>query len=166
MEKKQNLTLIGMAGAGKSTLGVLLAKALGYDFIDTDILIQQKNKKLLQEIIDEDGIDVFLTIEEEVLSELQTERSIIATGGSAVYSDKAMKALKQHSIVVYLEVPYDEIVARVKNIATRGIVLKHGNSLKDAFDERQPLYHKYADIVVNCSQKDIEATLSEIIGQL
>lgn len=166
MEKKQNLTLIGMAGAGKSTLGVLLAKALGYDFIDTDILIQQKHKKLLQEIIDEDGIDSFLAIEEEVLSELQTERSIIATGGSAVYSDKAMNILKRHSTVVYLEVPYEEIVSRVKNIATRGIVLKHGNSLKDAFEERQPLYHQYADIVVDCSKKDIEATLGEIINQL
>lgn len=166
MEKKQNLTLIGMAGAGKSTLGVLLAKALGYDFIDTDILIQQKHKKLLQEIIDEEGIDAFLTIEEDILSELTIDRAIIATGGSAVYSDKAMQALKQHSTVVYLEVPYEEILSRVKNIATRGIVLKHGNSLKDAFEERQPLYHQYADIVVDCSKKDIESTLSEIINQL
>ena len=161
MEKKQNLTLIGMAGAG-----VLLAKALGYDFIDTDILIQQKHKKLLQEIIDEEGIDAFLAIEEDILSELTIDRAIIATGGSAVYSDKAMLALKQHSTVVYLEVPYEEILSRVKNIATRGIVLKHGNSLKDAFDERQPLYHQYADIVVDCSKKDIESTLSEIINQL
>lgn len=166
MEKKQNITLVGMAGAGKSTLGVLLAKALGYDFIDTDILIQQKHKMLLQEIIDEKGIEAFLNIEEAILSELTTERSIIATGGSAVYSEKAMTALKQHSTVVYLSVPYEEIVARVKNIATRGIVLKHGNSLKDAFDERLPLYNKYADIMVDCSKKDIEATLSEIIGQL
>ena len=166
MEKKQNLTLIGMAGAGKSTLGVLLAKALGYDFIDTDILIQQKHKKLLQEIIDEEGIDAFLAIEEDILSELTIDRAIIATGGSAVYSDKAMQALKQHSTVVYLEVPYEEILLRVKNIATRGIVLKHGNSLKDAFEERQPLYHQYADIVVDCSKKDIESTLSEIINQL
>ena len=166
MEKKQNLTLIGMAGAGKSTLGVLLAKALGYDFIDTDILIQQKHKKLLQEIIDEDGIDAFLAIEEDILSELTIDRAIIATGGSAVYSDKAMQALKQHSTVVYLEVPYEEILSRVKNISTRGIVLKHGNSLKDAFEERQPLYHQYADIVVDCSKKDIESTLSEIINQL
>lgn len=166
MEKKQNLTLIGMAGAGKSTLGVLLAKALGYDFIDTDILIQQKHKKLLQEIIDEEGIDAFLAIEEDILSELTIDRAIIATGGSAVYSDKAMHALKQHSTVIYLEVPYEEILLRVKNIATRGIVLKHGNSLKDAFEERQPLYHQYADIVVDCSKKDIESTLSEIINQL
>ena len=166
MEKKQNLTLIGMAGAGKSTLGVLLAKALGYDFIDTDILIQQKHKKLLQEIIDEEGIDAFLAIEEDILSELTIDRAIIATGGSAVYSDKAMQALKQHSTVVYLEVPYEEILSRVKNIATRGIVLKHGNSLKDAFEERQPLYHQYADIVVDCSKKDIESTPSEIINQL
>ena len=166
MKKNQNITLIGMAGAGKSTLGVLLAKALGYDFIDTDILIQQKHKMLLQEIIDEKGIDAFLAIEEEILSELTLDRAIIATGGSAVYSDKAMHALKQHSTVVYLEVPYEEIVSRVKNIATRGIVLKHGNSLKDAFEERQPLYHQYADIVVDCSKKDIEATLGEIINQL
>ena len=166
MEKNKNITLIGMAGAGKSTLGVLLAKALGYDFVDTDILIQQKHKRLLQEIIDEDGIDAFLAIEEEILTELKTERSIIATGGSAVYSEKAMAALKEHSTVVYLSVPYEEIVARVKNIATRGIVLKQGNTLKDAFDERLPLYNRYADIVADCSPKDIEATLSEIIDQL
>lgn len=166
MEKNRNITLVGMAGAGKSTLGVLLAKALGYDFVDTDILIQQKHKKLLQEIIDEEGIDTFLDIEEQVLSELTVERSIIATGGSAVYSDKAMKTLKKHSTVIYLSVPYEEIAARVKNIATRGIVLKHGNSLKDAFEERLPLYNQYADIVVDCSKKDIESTLSEIISQL
>lgn len=166
MEKNQNITLVGMAGAGKSTLGVLLAKALGYDFIDTDILIQQKKNMLLQEIIDSEGIDAFLRVEEDVLSGLAATRSILATGGSAVYSDKAMEALKAHSVIVYLSVPYDEIAARVKNIATRGIVLKYGNTLKDAFDERVPLYKQYADIIVDCSQKDIEETLGEIIRQL
>lgn len=166
MEKNQNITLVGMAGAGKSTLGVLLAKALGYDFIDTDILIQQKKNMLLQEIIDSEGIDAFLRIEEEVLSELTATRSILATGGSAVYSDKGMQALKAHSVVVYLSVPYDEIAARVKNIATRGIVLKNGNSLRDAFEERVPLYEQYADIIVDCSQRDIEETLGEIIRRL
>lgn len=166
MEKNQNITLVGMAGAGKSTLGVLLAKALGYDFIDTDILIQQKKNMLLQEIIDSEGIDAFLRVEEDVLSGLAATRSILATGESAVYSDKAMEALKAHSVIVYLSVPYDEIAARVKNIATRGIVLKYGNTLKDAFDERVPLYKQYADIIVDCSQKDIEETLGEIIRQL
>lgn len=166
MKHEQNITLVGMAGAGKSTLGVLLAKALGYDFIDTDILIQQKKNMLLQEIIDAEGIDAFLCTEENVLSELVATHSILATGGSAVYSDKAMDALKAHSVIVYLSVPYDEIAARVKNIATRGIVLKNGNSLRDAFDERVPLYEQYADIIVDCSQKDIEETLGEIIRQL
>lgn len=166
MKDDKNITLIGMAGAGKSTLGVLLAKALGYDFIDTDILIQQKKNMLLQEIIDAEGIDAFLRVEEDVLSGLAATHSILATGGSAVYSDKAMEALKAHSVIVYLSVPYDEIAARVKNIATRGIVLKHGNTLKDAFDERVPLYKQYADIIVDCSQKDIEETLGEIIRQL
>lgn len=166
MEKNQNITLVGMAGAGKSTLGVLLAKALGYDFIDTDILIQQKKNMLLQEIIDSEGIDAFLCIEEEVLSELTATHSILATGGSAVYSDKGMQALKAHSVVVYLSVSYDEIAARVKNIATRGIVLKNGNSLRDAFEERVPLYEQYADIIVDCSQRDIEETLGEIIRRL
>lgn len=166
MKKDQNIILIGMAGAGKSTLGVLLAKALGMDFIDSDIIIQQKEGRLLQEIIDEDGIDTFLDIEEEIVSSLDYRHTIIATGGSVVYSDKAMTALKENAVVIYLSLTYEEIQKRVTNIETRGIVLKKGNSLKDAFDERLPLYQRYADIVLDCVNKDIESCVTQMVKEV
>lgn len=166
MKKDQNIILIGMAGAGKSTLGVLLAKALGMDFIDSDIIIQQKEGRLLQEIIDEDGIDTFLDIEEKIVSSLDYRHTIIATGGSVVYSDKAMTALKENAVVIYLSLTYEEIQKRVTNIETRGIVLKKGNSLKDAFDERLPLYQRYADIVLDCVNKDIESCVTQMVKEV
>lgn len=140
----KNIVLIGMAGAGKSTLGVLLAKALGMDFVDTDILIQQREERLLQEIIDHDGIDRFLAVEESVISELHLRNSVIATGGSVVYSQRAMEALREGGTVIYLYVAYKEVERRVTNITTRGIVIKQGRSLKDAYEERLPLYHRYS----------------------
>lgn len=160
---KRNIVLIGMAGAGKSTLGVLAAKALGMSFVDTDIIIQETTERLLQEIIDNDGIDSFLKIEEDVLSGLTVKNSILATGGSAIYSDKGMQALKENGTVVYISVSYEEIKKRVNNIETRGIVLKQGNTLKDAFSERLPLYRKYADVIIECDGKDIEACVNEIV---
>lgn len=163
MKKNQNIILIGMAGAGKSTLGVLLAKALGMDFIDSDIIIQQRENRLLQEIIDADGINTFLRTEEEIVSALDYQNTIIATGGSVVYSDKAMTSLKENAVTIYLSLPYEEIQKRVTNIETRGIVLKKGNSLKDAFDERLPLYEKYADIILECQGKDIEACVTQLV---
>jgi shikimate kinase len=165
-DKKENIILIGMAGAGKSTLGVLLAKALGKDFLDTDIVIQQRSGRLLQEVIDVEGIGPFLELEEDVLSHLQARGCVIATGGSAVYSEKAMEALGQNGLIVYLQVSYEEICRRLKDISTRGIVLKHGNSLRDAYDERIPLYNKFSDITVDCTGKGIEQSVAEIISRL
>ncbi len=164
MSINKNIVLIGMPGAGKSTLGVLLAKAMGMFFVDTDILIQQKENRLLQEIIDTDGIDEFLKIEETVLCETNFNNAVIATGGSAVYSKKAMEHLKKNAVVVYLHVELDEIKKRVTNITTRGIVLKSGKNLADAFEERFPLYEKYADISVNCTDSVIEDSLKKIIN--
>ncbi|MGO4698196.1 shikimate kinase [Paenibacillus sp. 2TAB26] len=161
-----NIVLLGMSGAGKSTLGVLLAKALGMDFIDTDLVIQQQEGRLLQEIIDHDGIVKFMEIEEKIVSELKLKNCVISTGGSVIYSNKAMNALKQVGQIVYLHVPYEEIQKRLINITTRGIVMKKGNSLKDVYEERLPLYMKYSDKTFDCSNKDIERCVSEIIESM
>lgn len=161
-----NIVLIGMSGAGKSTLGVLLAKALAMDFVDTDLVIQHNEGRLLQEIIDHEGIDKFMEIEEKIVSELELKNCIISTGGSVIYSNKAMNALKQVGQIVYLHVPYEEIQKRLMNITTRGIVMKKGNSLKDVYEERLPLYMKYSEITFDCSNKDIERCVSEIIESM
>ncbi|NOU65420.1 AAA family ATPase [Paenibacillus sp. LMG 31461] len=158
-----NIVLIGMSGAGKSTLGVLLAKALEMDFVDTDIVIQQHEGRLLQDIINNDGIQKFLEIEESTVSELQLKNCIISTGGSVIYSEKAMKILKQEGQIIYLHVPFEEIQRRLINVTTRGIVIKKGNSLEDVYEERVPLYIQYSDFILNCSNKNIEQCVSEII---
>jgi len=161
-----NIILIGMSGSGKSTLGVLLAKALGMDYVDTDIVIQQHEGRLLQDIIDNDGIEKFMEVEEKIVSELQLKNCIISTGGSVIYSVKAMNVLKQGGQIIYLHVPYEEINRRLINITTRGIVIKKGNSLKDVYEERIPLYIKYSDKTLDCSNKDIENCVSEIIEKI
>ncbi len=159
---RNNIILIGMPGAGKSTLGVLLAKAMGKLFVDTDIIIQQETKRLLQDIIDKDGTEEFLKLEEEILMSVDTENTVIATGGSAVYSEKAMEYFRKNGKIVYLHVDFAEIEKRVTNITTRGIVLKNGRSLADAFAERKPLYDKYADIVVDCTGSSIEESVRKL----
>lgn len=161
-----NIVLIGMSGAGKSTLGVLLAKALGMDYVDTDIVIQHHEGRLLQDIIDNDGIEKFMEVEERIVSELQLRNCIISTGGSVIYSEKAMNVLKQGGQIIYLHVPYEEIKSRLINIKTRGIVIKKGNSLKDVYEERVPLYIKYSDKILDCSNKDIEHCVSEMIEKI
>lgn len=155
-----------MSGAGKSTLGVLLAKALGKHFVDSDICIQQHTGKLLQEIIDTEGIDRFMAVEEEVVSSLQAENTVIATGGSVVYSQKAMNALKQNGTVVYLQVGYEELVKRLSNITTRGIVFKGAQDLQTVYQERLPLYEQYADVTVFCTGRGIEECVEEIVNKL
>ena len=163
-EKNRNIILIGMPGSGKSTLGVLLAKALGRRFVDTDLLIQEREGRLLQDIIDNDGIEKFLQIEEQVLLSVDVEHAVIATGGSVVYSQAGMEALKRNGDVVYLAATYAEVEKRVTNITTRGIVLKHGCSLQDAFAERVPLYERYSDYTVDGTGKSIEECVEEIVG--
>jgi shikimate kinase len=155
-----------MSGAGKSTLGVLLAKALGMDFIDTDILIQQREGRLLQQIIDEDGTDRFLDIEEATILELDVKNCVIATGGSVVYSDAAMRSLSENGVVVYIYVGFEEIRRRLADIKTRGIVI-HGNaSLYDIYTERLPLYEKYGDIKVDCTDRRVEESVELLVSEL
>jgi len=160
---KMNIVLIGMSGAGKSTIGVLLAKTLGMDFLDTDILIQQREGRLLQEILDTDGIDDFLAIEEEVLINIKPDNCVVATGGSAIYSEKAMQHLRTRGLIVYLHSDYEEIEKRLSNIKTRGIVHRKGKTLKEVYFDRMPLYFKYADVTIDCNQKDPETCIAEII---
>ncbi|WP_292427799.1 shikimate kinase [Methanoregula sp.] len=162
----KNIILIGMPGAGKSTVGVILAKALGRTFIDTDIVIQENAGRLLQEIIDREGPDAFLKIEEKTILSLHCHNSVIATGGSVVFSQKAMESLKKEGVVIYLAISFEEMEERLRNITTRGIVLFSGESLSDMYHERVPLYEKYADITVDCSKGDFEKIVEKVIGEL
>jgi len=166
MEHQRNIVLIGMPGAGKSTVGVVLAKTLGMRFVDTDLLIQERAGRMLQEILNEDGPDAFRRIEEEAILSLHPRRAVIATGGSVVYSGDAMAHLKAGGVIVYLEVPYAEMEARLKNITTRGIVLLPGQSLREMYDERIPLYERHADITIACLGKDLESVVEDLIEAL
>ncbi|MFZ1126976.1 shikimate kinase [Methanoregula sp.] len=162
----KNIVLIGMPGAGKSTVGVILAKTLGMTFVDTDIAIQEQAGRLLQEIIDSEGPDAFLATEEETVLSIHCRNSVIATGGSVVFSRKAMDHLKKAGVVVYLEISCEEMIRRLKNITTRGIVLVAGQSLSDMYYERVPLYEKYADITVDCEEEDFEEVVGKVIGEI
>lgn len=161
-----NIVLIGMPGAGKSTIGVLLAKALNYAFMDADLVIQQKQGKKLYEIINEKGIYEFLAIEDEVISGIDVCDTIIATGGSAVYGAKAMAHMKSTGTVVYIKLSCEEIVRRVNNIKTRGIAMKDGKTLADVYNERSPLYEQYADVVVDCNATTVEESVERIVDAL
>lgn len=163
---KQNITLIGMPGVGKSTIGVILAKELGLEFVDTDLLIQNKEGRLLKDIISTEGIDGFLDIEAGVISSLSCDRSLIATGGSVVYKDAAMEHLKVISTVIYLSLPYEQLKSRLGSLTKRGVVLRTGQDLKALYDERIPLYEKYADITVSEVGLTIEETVNKIIEKL
>ena len=162
-----DIVLIGMPGSGKSTVGVLLAKALGCLFTDVDLLISHRAKKPLQRILDEDGLEAFLALEEEVGSRLRAENTVIATGGSMVISDKAMRHLKTLGTVVYIDVPFEEIERRVTNIKTRGIVFHPNQTLADVYRERKPLYERWADLTVKVEATDsIEDTVDKLIKML
>lgn len=150
-----NIILIGMPGSGKSTVGVLLAKIIGYDFIDSDLLIQAKEGKKLYRILEDSGIDYFNRVENSVNASIECDNTVIATGGSVVYGEEAMEHLKSIGTVVYLNVPLREIEKRVNNLATRGISMKEGQTLKDLFIERSVLYKKYADVTVKCYNKSL-----------
>ncbi len=162
----KNIILIGMPSAGKSTVGVILAKHRGMSFVDTDVLIQSRQGRLLQEILNSEGTDAFLKIEETEIQCLNCSDTVIATGGSVVYSEKAMEHLKKTGIVIYLYVDMETVNKRLKNLKTRGVVLSPGESLEDIYRKRQPLYEKYADIIINCSEASIDSTVEMIHEKL
>ncbi|HEX2945382.1 MAG TPA: shikimate kinase [Clostridia bacterium] len=161
MENK-NIVLIGMPGAGKSTVGVLLAKALRMPFIDTDLLIQKQENCYLQELLDLRGADGFIKVEENVILGLDSENSVIATGGSVIYSEAAMSHLKTHGLVIFLDTKMYQLERRLKNSKTRGIAMKNGQTLEMLYSERLPLYMKFADMKIDCSKKHIETIVAEI----
>lgn len=163
---KQNVVLTGMSGAGKSTIGVLLAKTFGAGFIDTDIVIQQKAGRTLQDIIDSNGIGAFLRLEEETVCALEVYGSVIATGGSVVYSPSAMADLKKNGVIVYLKVPFPELERRLTNVVSRGIVMNPDSTLEEVFLQRKPLYEKYCDICIECAGLDIEGCVTRVAEEL
>ena len=163
---KENIVLIGMPASGKSTAGVILAKMLGMDFVDTDLVIQQREKALLRDLIEEYGVEGFMEREEKAVLSVSPVNTVIATGGSVVYSEKAMRHLSSIGAVVYLKVAEDELLRRLHDIRERGVVLKDGETFKEMFDSRSILYERYADITIEEGSAGIEATLSEMLKEL
>jgi len=161
--ERTNIVLIGLPGVGKSTAGVILAKIAGKQFLDSDLVIQQKEKRLLREIIEEEGTEGFIEIENRINAELITENSVIATGGSVVYGKEAMTHLREIGIVVYLKVDFDVIESRLSDIKGRGVVLRNGQTLRDLYEERICLYEQYADIIVDETGLSIEQTVEAIL---
>ena len=154
-----------MPGSGKSTVGVILAKKTSRDFVDTDLLIQKSRKRKLQEIVDTDGYACLRNIEENVLLELCVQRHVIATGGSAVYSDRAMAHLKSDGLVIFLDVDLATLESRISDFSMRGLAKRPEQSFSELFDERSGLYAKYADITIECSRLTQEDVCSRIIAQ-
>ena len=160
---QKNIVLIGMPACGKSTIGVLLAKAMGYRFIDTDIVIQNDTGRLLQDIIDSEGLDAFCIAEERAICSVSEQGGcVIATGGSAVYSRSAMLHLKEHGLIYYLSLPVPEVEKRLHNIKSRGIAMRKGDTIQQVFERRRALYEEYADITIECLGKSLEDTVTEI----
>lgn len=158
-----NIILIGMPASGKSTVGVVVAKRLGYEFVDTDLLIQKQEKRLLKEIIAQEGNEGFLAIENQVNRDLQVERAVISPGGSVVYCEEAMEHFKQIGKVIYLKAPFEEINRRISNAKNRGVVLKEGQTLKDLYEERVKLFEKYADLTVEEDGSSLEETIDKVL---
>ncbi len=164
--KKNNIVLIGMPWSGKSTVGVLLAKSLRWDFIDTDLIIQSHTGKSLQQIIDEEGVEKFRRIEEKYVLSIHPEKCVIATGGSVVYSEKAMQHLQNIGVIVYLQYPFEEINRRAKSVEERGLVRTKGQTLLDLYQERISLYERWAEVVIKCNQQSHEQVVEKILCTL
>ncbi|MDF2941360.1 MAG: hypothetical protein K0S01_218 [Herbinix sp.] len=159
----KNIVLIGMPGAGKSTVGVILAKVLGFHFIDSDLLIQEQEQCLLKDIIDRDGLEGLIAVEEQVNSDINTENSVIATGGSVIYGSHAMEHLRDIGIVVYIRLSYETIDDRLGNIKQRGVVFREGQTLLSLYEERCPLYEKYAHFIIEAEGLGMEEVMEKIV---
>jgi len=166
MKQNKNIVLIGMPAVGKSTIGVLLAKRLGRYFLDTDVFIQAIVGKTLQNIIDSDGLEKFCELEAEYICCIDKTDCVIATGGSAVYSDAAMNYLKANGIIVYLSLPLEKIKNRLTDLNIRGVVISRGQTLDDLYQKRTPLYEKWANITIDCLNLSHEQTVEKVIEQL
>ncbi len=162
----KNIVLVGMPSAGKSTIGIILAKVLGYQFLDSDLLIQEQEKELLKDIIDKRGIDGFLAIENQINREIDTDHTVIATGGSVIYGKEAMEHLQETGIIVYIKLSLQTISERLGNIKQRGVVLRKGQTLKMLYEERCPLYEKYAHITVDGENLNTEELMENIKNAL
>ena len=162
----KNIVFIGMPASGKSTVGVVVAKRLGYKFVDTDLVIQEVEKRLLKEIIAEEGNEGFLRIEDRVNAEIQEERAVISPGGSVVYCENAMRPYKETGMIVYLHTSYETISNRLHNAKNRGVVLKDGQTLKDLYEERSALFERYADLTISEEGRDLEETIEEVLRVL
>lgn len=160
--KLDNITLIGMPASGKSTIGVLLAKRLGYSFVDVDIVIQEQEGRLLKEIIADEGQEGFLEVENRVNAGLMVHKSVIAPGGSVIYGKEAMEHFKKIGTVVYLKLSYEDVEERLGNLVDRGVVLKDGMTLRDLYEERIPYYENYADITIDETGLDAGQTVDKL----
>ena len=165
-ERYEEYSVNWNARSGKSTIGVILAKELGYQFVDADLLIQKQEKRLLKEIISEEGIEGFIAIENQVNASIEANRTVIATGGSVVYGREAMEHLGEIATVIYLKLSYKALRKRLGNLKNRGVVLRDGQTLKDLYEERVVLYEKYADITIDEENKNLEETLQSIVDSL
>ncbi|MBQ6415790.1 MAG: shikimate kinase [Butyrivibrio sp.] len=164
--KKDNIVLIGMPASGKSTVGVILAKILGYNFIDSDIVIQEKEGRKLSEIIQTEGVEGFIDIENRINSGIEAEKTVIATGGSVVYGKEAMDHYKNIGKIVYLKVSMDILTKRLNDVKQRGVVMKDGQSLVSLYNERTPLYDKYADYTIDEKNHTMEEVVADILAVL
>lgn len=163
---KHSITLIGMPSAGKSTVGVLLAKRLGYSFLDVDIVIQEKTGKLLKEIIKEQGLSGFMEVENRINAEVDAERTVIAPGGSVIYGKEAMENLKALGLVVYLKISYGELERRLGDVVDRGVVLKEGMTLRDLYQERCAYFEAYADVTIDEEGKSLGEVVDELRAEM
>ena len=162
----KSIILIGMPAVGKSTVGVVVAKRLGYEFIDTDLLIQKQENRLLKEIIEDEGIDGFLKIENQVNCDVQAERAVISPGGSVVYCQEAMEHYKKIGVIVYLRASFETINNRIRNAKNRGVVLKEGQTLERLYEERVKLFEKYADLTIDEEGKELGETIELVLQSL